>query len=178
MINSENTESHAKIDSTEASKDSQPNQQFRSDPSTVNNSLDTSSAVSQSDSESKQILLAWWAFMTHFLNFCRRHGITVVLCSSGFGLFIPAVLKSVPLSIPPPQSVQRPALARIDYELLQIGITSTDAQAKIGRAIELSRDEETITYRWTYSDGSGITATFKNDRLVSKQQVGIATGYM
>lgn len=60
-----------------------------------------------------------------------------------------------------------------DYQLLKLGMTLTDAQATLGRAIEVSRDETTATYKWVNSDGSAITAVFKGDRLVSKEQLGL-----
>jgi hypothetical protein len=62
---------------------------------------------------------------------------------------------------------------RLHYELLKVGMSPTDAQARIGSGVEDSLDKTTATYRWTNSDGSGITAVFKDGRLVSKSQKGL-----
>jgi len=71
------------------------------------------------------------------------------------------------------QFSQQQAFTRLEYELLKTGMTLTDAQAAIGPAVEVSRNEATVTYEWANANGSKISAVFKNNRLLDKQQKGL-----
>lgn len=113
---------------------------------------------------------SWWVALRHNGT---RYGIVVVFCSSGL-LIAPVATKLLPSPASLPQVlVQHQTVSRTDYERLELGMTLTDAQATLGRAIEVSRDATTATYKWSNNDGSEITAVFKSNRLVSKGQSGL-----
>gem|GEM_PF-2392633 len=120
--------------------------------------------------------ISWWLSM---LRNCQHHGIAVFLVvgSSGAAFISSTAVTSTLHSINPFQpSSQQPfqqSVSRADYELLKTGMTITAAQASLGRAIESSRDQTSVTYKWTNGNGSGITAVFKGDCLISKQQSGL-----
>lgn len=61
-------------------------------------------------------------------------------------------------------------VTRVDYEQVKPGMSLTDVQAILDRGIEINRSETTATFFWQNSDGSHITVTFKNGKLVSKAQ--------
>lgn len=116
--------------------------------------------------------MPWWVTLLH--NWTRRNRIVLVLCSSGL-LVVPVATKFFPYPTNLPQSpAQQQVVSRTgyDYQLLELGMTLTDAQATLGRAIEVSRDGTGATYKWVNGD-SEITAVFKDDRLVSKEQSGL-----
>jgi hypothetical protein len=101
-----------------------------------------------------------------------RYCLALMLCSSGVAV-VPVATNLIPSHTSTPPVAQQQVMSRMDYELLKLDMTLTDAQAQIGRAAEMSRDETAVTYMWTYSDGSAITATFKDNRLTSKKQLGL-----
>lgn len=105
------------------------------------------------------------------LRLLHRYRVVLLLCLPG-ALFI-ATAKPSLMGIDPQIPAQQPSVSRADYERLTIGMTLTDAQASLGKAIEVSRDEMTATYRWINSDGSTITAIFKGNHLTSKQQLNL-----
>lgn len=113
----------------------------------------------------------WWLVL---LRYCQRNGVTLAICSSGI-FVIPVAAHFLPplASTPQASDPQQRVFTRLDCELLKLGMTITDAQAAIGQAIEASRDETTVTYRWTNGDGAEITAVFKGGRLINKQQRGL-----
>jgi hypothetical protein len=100
----------------------------------------------------------------------QRILIVVMLLS---GVSAPIATRYLPLPANASQPTQQQIVTRADYEILKLGMTVTDAQARLGRAIEQSRDEATVTYKWTNADGAELTAVFKGDRLISKQQTGL-----
>ena len=114
--------------------------------------------------------IPWWIGLLPKL---ARHRIALVLCSSGL-FVVPVATKffPYPANLPQPPTHQQ-LVSLVDYERLEIGMTLTDAQATLGRAIEVSRDETTATYQWVNSDGSEITAVFKDNRLIRKDQSGL-----
>jgi hypothetical protein len=61
-------------------------------------------------------------------------------------------------------------VTRVDYEQLTPGMSLTDVQAILDRGIEINRSETTATFLWQNSNGSYITVTFKNGKLISKAQ--------
>jgi hypothetical protein len=115
---------------------------------------------------SEEINSRFWVSL--FQNW-QRYIIMFVLSSGA--IFVPVAIKRPNLILSPKSCLQQ-YVSRTDYELLRLGMTLTDAQATLGRAIETSRDSTSATYRWNNRDGSGITAVFKENRLVSKNQIG------
>jgi hypothetical protein len=94
----------------------------------------------------------------------------VLVATLATGGVITLPLSGISISVPKPLSSRSQPITLAEYERLDVGMTLTDAQATLGRAVEVSRDEKTATYRWTNSNGSGITAIFRDGRLVSKTQ--------
>jgi hypothetical protein len=103
----------------------------------------------------------------------QSNGLIVVMCSSGIITIAVAVFKVNPSTSSIQASTQQP-ISLTGYERLDIGMTITDAQANLGQpAIEVNRDATTATYKWTNSDGSMITAVFKNNQLIRKNQINL-----
>lgn len=115
-------------------------------------------------------IIPWLAGL---LQFCRQNriplGFVAVIGATSIGLS-QATGRSAPP--PPPQQTaahQQLLLTQLQYERLERGMTLTEAQSTIGPATEISRDETTVTYKWTTTDGATIIAVFRNNRLVSKR---------
>jgi hypothetical protein len=61
------------------------------------------------------------------------------------------------------------------YNQLQEGMTTAQVMAVMGQTTSESfNGSRTTTYTWKNSDGSSITASFQEDRLVSKRRGGDA----
>jgi hypothetical protein len=73
------------------------------------------------------------------------------------------------------QSVQSDLnpFSRAEYEQLEPGMSLTDVRSILDRGIEVRRSERTATFIWKNADGSKITAIFENDKLKSKEQLGL-----
>lgn len=115
----------------------------------------------------------WWLSL---LRSCQHYGVVVVWCSSGILIVSTASISTLRSVNPFQSSLQQPfqeSVSRADYGLLEMGMTITEAQAALGRSVESSRDQTSVTYKWVNGDGSGITAVFKGGRLISKQQSGL-----
>lgn len=97
----------------------------------------------------------------------KRNG--AVVCTV-LGVVITTVAGRVSSSNCPPA---QQTISRAEYEQLETGMTVTDAQATIGRAVEVSRKQASATYEWRNCDGSKISATFDKGVLVSKEQFGL-----
>ena len=120
--------------------------------------------------ESKSAL-DWW--ITLLLNSRFRWvTIAIILLLGLAGIALP-VINLLPSSSPAQSPAQQQIVSRAEYERLEMGMTLTDAQAMLGRAIEVNHDEATATYQWINKDGSKITAVFKGNRLVRKEQSGL-----
>lgn len=103
----------------------------------------------------------------------EANGLIVVMCSSGIVTIAVAIVKVYPSTSSTQASTQQP-ISLAGYERLDIGMTITDAQANLGKpAIEVNRDATTATYKWTNSDGSMITAVFKNNQMIRKNQMNL-----
>jgi hypothetical protein len=103
----------------------------------------------------------------------RSNGLVVIMYSSGIATLAVAIIKIYPSASSIQTSAQHP-ISLAGYERLDLGMTITDAQANLGQpAIEVNRDVTTATYKWTNSDGSIITAVFKGNRLISKNQMNL-----
>lgn len=139
-------------------------------PTQILTEVQPSTEVSPQPSVTTEIALAWWMLLP---SNWRRPAIALMLCFSGL-VAAPVFTGLVPEFTSSAQvPVQQQLVSRADYEQLKVGMTITDAQAALGRAIEISRDATTATYRWTNGDGSQITAVFKGDRLTIKEQSGL-----
>jgi hypothetical protein len=115
--------------------------------------------------------IPWWKKALHYRN---RRILLIVLPGIGLGYPVIGQLIDRPSDYSQISTQQRHQLVSLaGYERLEIGMTLTDAQATLGQAIEVSRNEITTTYKWTNSDGSKITAVFKENRLVNKEQLGL-----
>lgn len=68
-------------------------------------------------------------------------------------------------------SVEVMSLSMADYERLKLGMSVVEAQAILGRGVEVSQTETTVTLVWVSPDGLRITAVFGENRLTSKEQV-------
>ena len=114
--------------------------------------------------------IPWWLAL---LPPRRRLPIAIAICLLGL-LIVPAAARLHFYTLSLSQlSARNQVVSRTDYELLKVGMSVTDAQANIGRGIEVSSNAVVTVYRWTNGDGSGITAVFKNGLLVSKEQSGL-----
>jgi hypothetical protein len=112
---------------------------------------------------------SWWTKLLPKGRLRSVFGAGAVLLLSGGSIavqFLPPTAGSSQMA------TQQQNVSLADYERLKVGMSLTDAQATLGRAIEISRDETTATYKWVNGDGSEITAVFNDDRLVSKKQSG------
>jgi hypothetical protein len=139
------------------------------DPQTEETSATNSSKLIERDVPfteaqipSGQTVIILWKTM---LQYGRQGLLAIVILTSGT-VGIAKVYSPTSSSQLPVQQI----VSRADYERLTVGMSLTDAQANLGRAIEVGSNETTATYKWENSDGSMITAVFKGDRLISKQQ--------
>jgi hypothetical protein len=147
-----------------------PSHQVHPDSDNRQTSAETSTEdINETLTPFKAVASSWVALLPNWTHY----RIVLVLCSSGL-LMVPVATKLLPSPANLPQpSAQHQIVSRTDYELLKLGMTLTDAQATLGRAVEVSRDATTATYKWSNNDGSEITAVFKDNRLVSKEQSGL-----
>ena len=57
----------------------------------------------------------------------------------------------------------------LHYERLSPGISLLEARILVNDGIEIKRSATTVVIRWTNADGSTITATFTNNKLIDKE---------
>jgi hypothetical protein len=110
----------------------------------------------------------WWMKL---LSHWKRY--RIVLLIFPVVTFAPDIVQLLPNAAGSFQTSNQQLVSRADYERLELGMTLTDVQATLGRAIEVSQDETSATYKWVNSDGSQIMAVFRGDRLVSKEQIDL-----
>lgn len=70
-----------------------------------------------------------------------------------------------------PSGVIRQAeIGLAEYQRLKPGMTLTEAEAILGRGIEVESTDTSAIYKWTQLDGSSLSATFANGKLTKKTQ--------
>ena len=70
----------------------------------------------------------------------------------------------------PSTIVQARNFTRAEYERLQIGMQLVEVEAILDRGIEVQQSVNIKTFVWRNFNGSTITATFENGKLINKQQ--------
>lgn len=72
---------------------------------------------------------------------------------------------------PPVQTEQ--SFNRVGYERLVLGMSVTDVEAILGQGAETYRSSVKVILVWANDNGSKITVTFENNKLVTKEQFGL-----
>ena len=74
------------------------------------------------------------------------------------------------LEEPKPSTTLAESFTRAEYQRLQIGMSLTEVETILGRGIEIQQTKNRETFIWKNSNGSTITATFEEGKLIDKKQ--------
>jgi len=69
------------------------------------------------------------------------------------------------------------SITLVRYKQVQAGMSIAKVETIVGEGLETSRLETatslTVSYMWQNADGSSMNATFQDNKLVTKAQVGL-----
>ena len=74
------------------------------------------------------------------------------------------------LEEPKPSTTLAESFTRAEYQRLQIGMSLTEVETILGRGIEIQQTKNRETFIWKNSNGSSITATIEEGKLIDKKQ--------